>query len=146
MPGKEPGSLNCELNIALILFARAIIPSSWTIGTATVWWCCSRWPITPVVLPRLNGLTGFLTTPLVSCEWYWSVSLQPDKVECIWRFCLACTGLNPVLRLCVRLMCTSTPGFSGQRGAGLGWMDDVQWLCDLVDSVGLGGPPSGLVE
>lgn len=38
-------------------------------------------------------------------------------------------------------MCTSTPGFSGHLGAAVGWT--VVWV-EWEDTVGLGGPPSGL--
>lgn len=49
--------------------------------------------------------------------------------------------LRPDRRLWVRLMCTSTPGFNGHLGAGVG----CAALCtECEEAVGLGGPPSGL--
>lgn len=147
IPGNASVSLSWAPNIALILLARAIMPSSCRTDTALSarWFTVSLLPPAP---PRLKGLTGARTIEGAGPRDRYRSLANPPELEWIRRLSFACTDPpNPDLRLWVRLMWTRTPGLRGQRGAGVGCNDEgglpPSWERD--DSVGLGGPPSGLI-
>lgn len=138
MPGRVACSLSCTPNMAFILLARASMLSSW----------CG--PFAPIALGAFGSFLRRNTR---------AAGFRPfDDNDVSSRYlcfsgssCLATSSLRrpsfaralarPDRRLWVRLMCTSTPGFKGHLGAGVG----CAGLCtECEDTVGLGGPPSGL--
>lgn len=134
IPGKVACSLSCTPNIALILLALASIPSSCRPDTVTLLCGASFrlrniFPFPPtfaivVSTMKRSAIVGSFRLPISS--------LRSDSFA---------RTLSPDRRLWLRLMCTSTPGFSGHLGAAVGWTD--VWA-EWEDTVGLGGPPSGL--
>lgn len=134
IPGRVACSLSCTPNMAFILLARASILSSCR-PAMLVARCGS--------FLRRNTRAGFRPiddNEVSSRNLCLSGSSLCLAISSLRRLSFART-LRPDRRLWVRLMCTSTPGFKGHLGAGVG----CTGLCtECEDTVGLGGPPSGL--
>lgn len=141
IPGRLACSLSCTPNMAFILLARASIPSSCRLLKLVV--LCTAWSF----LPRRNTARAGLqpigdkgVSSKYRCLNGSSPCLPTSSLRRLDSF--ARTLRPPDRRLWVRLMCTSTPGFKGHLGAGVG----CAGLCtECEDTVGLGGPPSGLL-
>lgn len=134
MPGRVACSLSCTPNIALILLALASIPSSCRPDTVTLL-CGFSFRLRNTLPPATFAIV--VSTMKRSPIPGWSLRLSISSFR---RDSFART-LSPDLRLWLRLMCTNTPGFSGHLGAAVGCTG--VWV-ECEDTVGLGGPPSGL--
>lgn len=134
MPGKVACSLSCTPNIALILLALASIPSSCRPDMVMLLCGCSL---------RLRNTLPPATFAIVVSTMKRSAIVGSSLrlfISSFRRDSFART-LRPDRRLWLRLICTNTPGFSGHLGAAVGCT--VVWV-EWEDTVGLGGPPSGL--
>lgn len=132
IPGRVACSFSCTPNIALILLALASIPSSCRL--ATVRHLCE------FSFRLRNTLPGALVI-VVSIRNRSTVDSSFRLAISSFRSVSVARRLRPDRRLWLRLMCTSTPGFRGHRGAGVGCTG--AWA-EWEDTAGLGGPPSGL--
>lgn len=139
IPGRVACSLSCTPNMAFILLARASIPSSFRlVMLAVLCAVCSFLPRRNTVRAGLRPIDDNDVSSRNLCLSGSSLCLPTSSLRRLASFART---LRPDRRLWVRLMCTSTPGFRGHLGAGVG----CAGLCtECEDTVGLGGPPSGL--
>jgi len=138
IPGRVACSLSCTPNMAFILLVRASIPSSFRLVMLVV--LCAIWSLLPLRNTVRVGLWPIVDND-VSMFLCLSGSSLCLSISSLHRLASFARTLRPDRKLWVRLMCTSTPGFKGHLGAGVGCVG----LCtECEDTVGLGGPPSGL--
>lgn len=132
IPGRVDCSLSCTPNMALILLALASIPSSCRLDTVRL--------LCEFSFLLRNTLPGTLVI-VVSIRKRSAIGSSFCRAISSFRSVSLVRTLRPDRRLWLLLMCTSTPGFRGHLGAGVGCT--VVWV-EWEDTVGLGGPPSGL--